>query len=528
VPAADAEGRDLTADRKIAVLRGLAVIALAAAVGAVSVDGRFMVDDDRAVRRNPVVTGAVPAADAFRRDFWGTPMREGVRTYRPLTPLVWRAVAAAWPGSPLPFRLLNLLGHLAAAWLLYAVARRLLGEAAGWAAALLFAVHGVHAEAIGGIVAFADLLATVLGLVALWLVVGGATARRAVGAAGCVALACLAKESAVVFGVGVAVWLMLGEEGRARRLALVAPVALVTVAVVALQVALPRHPEGVAAINNLARIADPLGRLLHGLWIVGRGIAMCFVPVGLAPLHTYAAVDLAPATLLPWAVPGALFLVVGGVAFVQALRRRDRAAALAVVLLFGPVLLQSSLVYPVVNELAERLLYPASLASCAIVAAIVLRRLPPRRAAIVLGVAGALLLAQSWRVGRAWRSDVALWTYAIDVEPRAYATQSGYGTALLHQRRVTEAAWHRMLERHIERSFPRPLDWAPIEKVEALPPPERIFAGPAVLAPGAPCAFIADWLKFIEPEVVDFTRLIAPRLEEQYHCRQPQSGPRPP
>ncbi|MBI5480342.1 MAG: hypothetical protein HY906_15875 [Deltaproteobacteria bacterium] len=521
----DADGPDRTTDTKTRALRGLALIALATAGGAISLDGGFMVDDERAVRRNPVVTGAVPAAAAFRRDFWGTPLSEGVRSYRPLTPLVWRAVAAAWPGSPFPFRLLNLLGHLAAAWMLYSVARRLAGDSVGWAAAMLFAAHGVHAEAIGSIVASADLLAAVLGLAALWLVVTGTSAWRATGAAGCIAVACLVKESAVVFGVGVAVVLALDGGTRARRLALVAPAVLVTAAVVVLQLALPRHADAVSGVNNLAQVAGPLGRLLHGLYIVGRGLAMCFVPVGLAPLHHYAAVDLAPSTLLPYAIPGALFVAAGVIAFAQAVRQRDRAAVLTVVLLFGPVLLQSSLVVPVVTELAERLLYPASMASCAILAAVVLRRVTPRRAALALGVAGALLAAQSWRVGRAWRSDSALWTYAVKVEPRAHATQSGYGTALLHQRRITEAAWHRMVERHIERSFPKAIDWTPIEKVEALPPAERVIAGPAALSPGAPCEFIADWLRFIQPEVAAFTRWIAPKLEERYHCRPPEGSP---
>jgi hypothetical protein len=504
------------------VLRGVALVVVAAAVGTISLDGGFMLDDDRAVRRNPVVTGAVPAADAFRRDFWGTPLREGVRSYRPLVPLVWRGVHAVWPDSPLPFRLLNLLGHLAAAWLLLAVARRLVGDPAGWAAAMLFAVHGVHAEAIGSLVALADLLAAAVGLAALWLVVTGASARRAVAAAACVALACFLKESAVVFGLGVALLLAFAEVPRARRLALVAPVVVVVAAVVVLQLALPRHPEAASGPSNLAYVAGPLGRVLHGLYIVGRGVAMCFVPVGLAPLHHYAAVDLAPSTLLPWASAGAAFLLLGAFGLGLAARRRDRAAALAVALLFGPVLLQSSLLVPVVTELAERLLYPASMASCAIVAVIVVRRLSPGRAAVVLAIAGALLLAQSWRVGRAWRSDIALWTYAVQVEPRAHATQSGYGTALLHQRRVVEAAWHRMLERHIERSFPRPIDWAPIEAAERLPPPERIFVGPRVLAPTAPCELIADWIKFIEPEVAEFARLVAPRLEAEYHCRGPR------
>jgi hypothetical protein len=510
----------VTSERKIAVVRGLVLLALAAAVGAVSVDGGFTLDDARVLRGNPVVTGAAPAGDAFRRDFNGTPVSEGVRIYRPLVPLVWRGVAAVWPG-PLPLRLLNLLAHLAAAWLLYSVARRLVGDDVGWAAALLFAAHAVHAEAIGSIVGFADLASAALGLLALRLVVDQATAGRAVAAAALVAVACLVKESAVVFGVGVALLLALGEGGRTRRLGLVAPVLLVLGAVVALQLALPRHPGAANPTDNLAWVAGPGDRVLHGLYIVGRGVALCFVPVGLAPLHHYAAVDLAPSTLLPWAVPGALFLGVGAGALVQACRRRDRAAALAVTLLFVPVLLQSSLVYRIGTELAERLLYPASMASSAVLAALVLRHVAPRRAAVVLGLVGALLLAQSWRVGRVWRSDAALWSYAIAVEPRAYATQSGYGTVLLHQRRVVEAAWHRMLERHIQRSFPAPLDWAVVEQLEALPPQERLFAAPARLAPRAPCDFIADWLKFIEPEVPAFNRIVAPKIQEQYRCQRP-------
>jgi hypothetical protein len=488
---------------------------VAALLAVVPARGAFTFDDPQAIVQNPGVNGAVPWPEIFRRDFWGTPIAEGVRSYRPLVPLLWRALWRAWP-SPLPFRLVNAGAHVLCVALLMLVAASLLDARSAWWIALLFAVHAVHAEAIGSIVAIADTLSTLLGLAALAV---GLRARRALVPALLVAVACLAKESAFVFAAALALAVAVEAVPLAQRVQRIVPLALVVVADVTLQLALPRARPVTNAANNIAFAATSAWqRIGHGLYVIGRGMAMCFVPTGLAPMHNYGAVDLSAAVLLPYAIPGALVTLVGVLALVVALRRRSRAAILAVTILFGPLVIMSSLFVPVINELAERMLYPASAAAAALTVTLVLGGVRPKAAAALLVAICAAHAVELVRVERAWRSDITLWTYANTVEPRSRSTQSGYGTALIYEHRFVEAAWHRMIEQYLDRSYPHPVDWEPVERLEASPPDVRLIEGPGLLAPDAPCPFIEEWRQALRAEVADFADHVAPVVANRWRC----------
>ncbi|KAE8747440.1 hypothetical protein FOCC_FOCC005771 [Frankliniella occidentalis] len=124
----------------------------------------------RAVVRNPDVRGGQSAWLAFGHDFWGTPLGSAGShgSYRPLAVLSLRANAYLAGGlRPRAFHLVNAQLHALCSWLVARLSRRL-GPPAAWpAAALLFAVHPVHCEAVAGIVGRADLLAAALALLAL-------------------------------------------------------------------------------------------------------------------------------------------------------------------------------------------------------------------------------------------------------------------------------------------------------------------------------------------------------------------------
>jgi hypothetical protein len=96
-------------------------------------------------------------------------------------------------------------------------------------AAALFAVHPVHAEAIGGIVSQADVASAALGALSLAIGVG----------------------SALVFGAALLLRAWAEPDRRAPWLAY-APLALVCIAVVALQLSFERVPGGVMP-ESLAR-----------------------------------------------------------------------------------------------------------------------------------------------------------------------------------------------------------------------------------------------------------------------------------
>ncbi|KAK7870176.1 hypothetical protein R5R35_012732 [Gryllus longicercus] len=129
-----------------------------------SLDGNFVFDDSEAIVNNDDVRPEKPVGDIFYNDFWGTRLtsNRSHKSYRPLTVLSFRwnywLSGGLYPWS---FHLSNILLHALVSVLAHAVFGNLLGDRcprAAFLAAILFAVHPVHAEAVAGVVGRADLL----------------------------------------------------------------------------------------------------------------------------------------------------------------------------------------------------------------------------------------------------------------------------------------------------------------------------------------------------------------------------------
>jgi len=423
---------------------------------------------------------------------WGEPLGGEITSYRPLPPLLWRVLWGVRPGSPAPFRAATLLLHVLAAGLFWVLARRLgASPALAGAAALLFAVHPAHAEAVGAIVGQADVLAACLGLGACLAALRPGPSRAA--ALPLALLACLAKETAIVFGAAALLLLAARGAGGRRRLAAPAGLAALLAGFVALQLALPRSTEHWN--NSLTAAAAGSERLLLGLHLAGRAGALLVAPSGMSPVHGYAAVDLSVATLAPFAAVGLLLLAALAGGSVVALRRRDRALGVALLLLAGPLVFVSGVPVRMPTDLPERILYPATMAASGLLAAALLR-VPRRGARVLLGAALATaFLGATVPAQRPWRSAAALWERAVAVEPKAVRGQFNLSVVRAGQGRVGEAAWHRLLAAWVNDSWPARVDWGPVAALEReLPPWERVAAAPARLDPERPCRLVRGML----------------------------------
>lgn len=135
--------------------------------------GEFVYDDAGSVKRNVVVTGMVPLSDLFKRDYWGTPMKDATshKSFRPVTTLSfwmnWKlserleTVHAKW--HTLGFHVVNVLLHGLVSTLLVEVAALAFSASTSATtqpvvAGLLFAVHPVHAEAVSNVTSRGELL----------------------------------------------------------------------------------------------------------------------------------------------------------------------------------------------------------------------------------------------------------------------------------------------------------------------------------------------------------------------------------
>jgi hypothetical protein len=449
-------------------------------------------DDSSALLDNPIVNGEVAAWEAFGRDFWGRPRSQGLTTWRPAMPLLWAQLWKWWPDDPLPFRALSVLMHVLAVALSMRFALRL-EPSRGWAAAVgvLFALHPLNTEAVGAIVAQADLLSFSLVLAACTAALGPPTLRTRMLCALGFLLASLVKESAVIFTPLAALLLFLQPGDMRARVASALPTVAVGVGVVALQLALPRA-VGISMItSNLAHQAQGAMRLLLGLHNVRRALAMTVWPWPIAPNHGYAAVELQARTLAPYAALGAALLVAGATAGVWAIKRRRLEWVAALSFLYAPALLQSHWFVRLITDLAERLLYPSILGISMIVSIGLFRLVgaPAWRAAIatVLSIA---FVAGSYPSRRAWADDDALWMYAVRAEPRAALHHHNVSNVYFRADDVKRGAYHRLLYTYLIERYPEPVQWEAIEKLSAFSAAERFVELPAALAPNDPCAVV--------------------------------------
>ncbi len=476
---------------------GLWVAAAATVVGLLTIDGGFVYDDRHAILQSPVVQGQVDLVDAaVARDFWGLPLGSAAKvSWRPALPLVWRALWAAGGGAPLPFRVLALVAHVLCCVLAWALLRRWLTPRAALWAGLLFALHPVHAEAVGGLVGNADIWAAAAILAGLvWF-----ERRPSQLAVACVFVAagCGVKESALLGLPLLAIALA------ARRVALgawlrFAAAAVLVAAPVLVMVARAHGGAAEGASDNVLVALAPGDRVVTALALVWRGLRVLVWPDDVAPNHSYGVYDADAGALWPWALAGALALAGLVWAGLRALRRGDVANAVLIGMCAGPVIAGSNLLFLAPTEFAERLLYLGALAPCAwagrwLDGAAAARpgdggRISAPIAALVAVLATFAALTV-WHQ-RPWSSQQALFAHAVQVEPRSWRNQHNLGDALAKGGQVEPGLWHVMVGAHLRRSLPRPLDWRVIEALELLPVRERLLTAPAALAGADACGLI--------------------------------------
>ena len=493
---------------------------LAVCAGLITINGNFVYDDHRAIEQNPCVTSNMPVLNIFSRDMWCTPLNQGVKVYRPGAVLIWKALWGAFPGQPLPFRLLTLIFHVLATvfvglmvWIFNKDNRT------ATAAGILFAVHAIHAEALGGITWQADVISAAIGMAALLISFGRPILRTGILTAILVLIASTVKESGVIFGAAIVAVPVVNRDKK-RLLSTGLPVIIASAAFVAFQLSLGRVVISNGFTNNLALTTHGWHRFLLAMYTVGKAAALSFVPVGLAPNHGYGAIDPAPATLLPVAIPGMLLIAAGIVLTVIAIKTRNGLMATLLILFFGPILLVSNLFINVLTDLTEHLLYIPSITASIILAMAIIRvswNGAVRYAAT--GLIAAALMVQQINVQSSWASDASLWQRAVKVEPKAYRSQINYSEILLGKGKIDQGAWHRMLAEYILFSFPGRVEWSHVQHLAHAKPQVRVLLGPAVLEPRQQCTFLKRFLMAMQHRLPRFVRITLPYFKRKYaHC----------
>jgi hypothetical protein len=359
----------------------------------------FVLDDYHYILENPSL---LKVGALFSRAY----VSAGVSFYRPLATATFafdRALFGAWAPA---YHAQNVLWHVIASLAFLALARRLLpSTAAATTAALLFAVHPLHTEAVTGIVGRTELMA------AAFVLVG---ARAHLDGQWALALACalaspLCKESGVTLPL---VALIADAHGRGWRAStrrawpFALPLALYAALRLHAGVTLPQ-PSTYFAIATWAQ----------GFWtpvdVVGRDLLLMVWPHPLSADYSYAALPLSTGITAPRTA-----LTVAGLAALAFAARRCRPLGLGLALVAVTLLPVSNLIVRIGVLMAERVLYLPSVGVC-LIAGSAYAAARSRTKPLVTGALVVTLASLTVARNLDWDNPFVLWRDTVEKVPQS-------------------------------------------------------------------------------------------------------------
>jgi tetratricopeptide (TPR) repeat protein len=418
----------------ITAARALVICLLLVAVCyANSISNAFILDDILIVAANERIRHIEPI-HFLSQSYWGDLNHAGI--YRPLTIFTFSLEYPIWKVWAPGFRITNLLIHALNGWLVFLLARGLLGSPmAALASAVVYVVHPAQTEAVVSIVGRSELLAAGF-LFAAWLAFRkGHTGLAALA----YLLAVLAKESAITFPA-IALIDLAFNSGIRKTLQSWWRFAIL----------------GATGIGYLALRASVLGGLgipasgqylegsltLAQRWMTSGRVFLEYFRLLVAPIRISSDYDfnsIPLATVRDWDAWLGLALVAGAMAVGLWSIRRRPALGLGIFFFFVALLPVSNWIMPIALLMAERFLY-TPIFGFALLAGMMwagIQEQNPRRviAAGFVTVAALLCISHNY----VWQDTLTFHENAVRVVPNNARARLGYGFALLRLNKVNEA-----------------------------------------------------------------------------------------
>lgn len=421
-------------------------------------DGKVLVQIEGNPNPNRLVAELKPLGEYFSRHYWFS-VGETSNLYRPVTILSY-ALTRAWLAPlcgdhALAQHLVNLLLHLGATALVFALVRRAGATvAAALAATLVFGLHAIHSEVVAGIVGRAELLGFVCGAGGVLLALRGGWLSLTAASALFFLAAC-AKESALPWPLVIPLLLLCRAwtEHLAAPLRPVLGAAMRTVVLTALPawvlflwlramaLADLGEPPSVAHAMNPLAAADPVTRIATALVTQVYGLWQELFPFRLTSdygAHTFTL----RTSLFDPVVLGSLALLATLAAGAWIVRRRHPLLGLAGAWFFGFTLVTANLLFPTGTIYGERLYYTPSLAASVLAAWLCMRAANRRAFAAALAVWSVACAAVILERNPYWADDAALYLGDVDVNPRSSRLHVAAANILLDQGQPQQALAH--------------------------------------------------------------------------------------
>jgi tetratricopeptide (TPR) repeat protein len=441
----------------------LYALVFAVAVGCYvnSLNGELLFDDLPAIVENRMVRdGAV--ADIVRTPSWAHWVGIGYAGYRPVTTLSFALNHRLHGLAPFGYHLVNVILHAVVCVLLLVVLTRITAQRdLAVLAAMLFAAHPVHTEAVASVVGRAELLAAFFAVTA-WLLAAEARRRpqRAIAlgiSAGLVlAAGVFSKENAAtVIGVVIAADVVYrGErESMSAELRRGVPVYLMLAlgagAALAIRTFVAREMlPAASSFDNVLAGAPCASRVLTTLAITGSYARLLVWPLRLSADYSFRQVEAVSSASTPGVALGlgVVLLAAGGIVWGWR-RQRHLCFALACVAATFSIVAFNALA-GIGATMAERFLYLPSIGFCLCVAVAIdaiksggRRGGPSRRslAAFIVTVLVVLYAARTMARNRIWSDRLAFTEAMVADAPLSARSHRELGLAYSWQGRHDEA-----------------------------------------------------------------------------------------
>ena len=401
------------------------LLAICFATYATSLFNAFTMDDELYILRNPQVT-----QHSLRLLFQPN---VASNVFRPVTFFTFALNWMAAGYRPFGYHLVNLLLHATVVVLLFFVLRSLLAGIVWrgflcFSAALLFAVHPLHTEAVSSVVGRSELLAAGF-LFAAWLF---HLQDRYVLALASFVLALLSKESAI----GLLPLVFAGDYARGKLKSWARYGGLAVVSLIYLA-ALWKIQGGHFGAADVSVLDNPLVllpahlRILNAIRIAWKYVALLMFPATLSCDYSYNQIHLfadARHLLLPLAAGLLVFA-----AWIWAIGKRNTAYLVAGAIYFVGFAATSNILARTGTIFGERLAYFPSAGFC-LLAALACAQLASHRRSAAIALLALIAVALAVRTvvrNRDWHDNATLYTAAGNAVPNSAKIRTFRGIILL-------------------------------------------------------------------------------------------------
>lgn len=396
---------------------------------------QFVLDDGLYIVRNAQVV------DPTLHDLFSANPVSSV--FRPLT---FASFAINWElrkDEPIGYHLINILLHACVTLLLYLLLQELLGgtpeaKTTAFVAALLYAVHPIHTEAVAWTVGRAELLAAGL-LFAGWIL---HLRDRTFGSLACFAGAVLSKESAIAFLPLVFLGDFVTGKWKPRiRYALATALGIIYLAVLwTVQGRQFGQRGGIAMLDNpLAGL--PAGwRILNALRVAWKYVALQFWPAVLSSDYSFNQIPM----FRDWrhTLPAALAAAVVVGLWIRAVWKRQPGWILAGGIYFAGFAATANIFVSTGTIMGERLAYFPSAGFCLLLA-LGWQQVRQKKEKVAWGLLAVVVLTLSVRTvmrNRNWKDNFTLFSTDARAVPNDAKIHTNLGAEYLQRHQLDLAA----------------------------------------------------------------------------------------